>query len=58
MGLHAPPTPRECVSRGSVSKPAVTEKLALPRSLISVESAEEIARAAKRCRDSLQSLSE
>lgn len=58
MGLHAPLTPQECVSKGSALRLAVMEKLAPSRSLISVESAEVIARAAKRCRDSSQSLSE
>lgn len=58
MGHRAHRTPLECVSKASASRLAVTEKLAPTRSLISVESVEAITRAARRCRDSLQSLCE
>lgn len=44
------------MSKESASRLAVTERLAQPRSLISVESAEAIIKAARRCRDSSQSL--
>lgn len=58
MGHHAPQTPLECVSKESASRLAVMEKLAQTKSLISVESAEVITRAARRCQDSSQSLCE
>ncbi len=58
MGLHAPQTPQECVSKGSALRLAVMEKLAPPRSLISVESAEVTTKAARRCPDSSPSLCE
>lgn len=58
MGLHAPQTPLEYVSKESASRLAVMEKLAPPRSLISVEFAEVITKAARRCRDSSPSLCE
>lgn len=58
MGLHAPRTPQGCVSKESASRLAVMEKLAPTKSLISVESAEVITRAVRRCQDSSQSLRE
>lgn len=58
MGLHVHQIPRECVSRGSALRPAVTAKLAPLKSLISVESVEVTTRAARKCLDSSQSLCE
>lgn len=58
MGLHVHQIPRECVSRGSALRLAVTAKLAPLKSLIIVESVEVTTRAARKCLDSSQSLCE
>lgn len=58
MGLRVRQIPRECVSKESALRLAVMAKLAPLRSLISVESAEETARAVRKCLDSSQSLCE
>lgn len=56
MGHHVPQTLLEYVSKGGALRPAVMEKSARLRSLISVGSVEVITRDARRCQVSSQSL--